>query len=62
LTAPLVKVGQSLGMQVIPWTVNDEDAMEKLVDWGVDGIISHYPDRLRKVMERKGIPLPRPPS
>jgi len=62
LTAPLVKVGQSLGMQVIPWTVNDEDAMEKLVDWGVDGIISDYPDRLRKVMERKGIPLPRPPS
>lgn len=61
LTAQLVKVGQSLGMQVIPWTVNEEAQMEKLVDWGVDGIISDYPDRLRKVMARKGIPLPQAP-
>ena len=61
LTAKLVKVGQSLGMQVIPWTVNEEVQMEKLIDWGVDGIISDYPDRLRKVMAQKDITLPKPP-
>ena len=61
LTAKGVKVGQSLGMQVIPWTVNDEATMAKLIDWGVDGLISDYPDRLRKVMANKGLALPQPP-
>lgn len=35
------------GMKVIPWTVNDRDRMEKLVNWGVDGIITDYPDRAK---------------
>jgi glycerophosphoryl diester phosphodiesterase len=29
-----------------------------LIDWGVDGIITDYPDRLREGMAQKGIPLP----
>ncbi len=36
-------------MAVIPWTVNDEDKMRELLQMGVDGIISDYPDRLVKV-------------
>ena len=31
-------------IKVIPWTVNDKKNMEKLLDMGVDGIISDYPD------------------
>jgi glycerophosphoryl diester phosphodiesterase len=34
------------GLEVIPWTVNDEDAILNMLDCGVDGIISDYPDRL----------------
>jgi len=34
-------------------------AMERLIDWGVDGIISDYPDRLREVMRRRGMALPK---
>ena len=37
------------GMQVIPWTVNDVTRMTELVGWGVDGIITDYPDRLASV-------------
>ncbi len=59
LTAALVKEGQALGLQVIPWTVNDKPQMERLIAWGVDGIITDYPDRLREVMALKGMPLPR---
>lgn len=59
LTPELVKVGQSLGLQVIPWTVNEKPQMARLIDWGVDGIISDYPDRLREVMAQKGLPLPK---
>ena len=32
--------------------------MGSLIDAGVDGIITNYPDRLRHVMAAKGLPLP----
>jgi glycerophosphoryl diester phosphodiesterase len=31
--------------------VDDVDRMRQLVAWGVDGIITNQPDRLRKVLE-----------
>lgn len=36
-------------IKVIPWTVNDKELMKKLIQIGVDGIISDYPDRLKTV-------------
>jgi glycerophosphoryl diester phosphodiesterase len=33
---------------VVVWTVNDEADMRRLIGWGVDGIISDYPDLLVK--------------
>ena len=59
LTPDLLKQAQALGLRVIPWTVNDQVIMERLIDWGVDGIISDYPDRLRAAMAKKGLPLPK---
>ncbi len=32
------------GIKVIPWTVNDRNRMQELIDWGVDGIITDYPN------------------
>lgn len=55
-----VKDAQRLGLQVIPWTVNAIPEMSKLMDWGVDGIITDYPDRLRELMRERGLPLPPP--
>ena len=55
-----MKEAQASGSQVLPWTVNDPPDMERLIDWGVDGIITDYPDRLRDVMAAKGLPLPKP--
>ncbi len=49
---------QRLGLAVIVWTVNDADDMARLIDAGVDGIITDYPDRLRAVMAEKGLELP----
>jgi glycerophosphoryl diester phosphodiesterase len=60
LTEPLVKEAKSLGLAVLPWTVNDRAEMERLIDWGVDGIITDYPDRLREVLAGRNLPLPRP--
>ncbi len=38
---------QKRGIQVIPWTVNDAERMKKLKNWGVDGLITDYPDRAK---------------
>lgn len=60
VTQSLVKEAQALGLKVIPWTINDPADMERLIGWGVDGIITDYPDRLRAVMQARGLPLPDP--
>lgn len=46
----LINRSHSQGMLVIPWTVNDASEMKKLIDWGVDGIITDYPDDLLKLV------------
>lgn len=35
------------GMMLIPWTVNEVESMRILKAWGVDGIITDYPDRAK---------------
>jgi glycerophosphoryl diester phosphodiesterase len=47
-----------LGLPVVVWTVNDKANMGRLIDLGVDGIITDAPDLLRQVMEQKNLPLP----
>ncbi len=56
----LVKKAHAVGLQVLPWTINNPPEMDRLIGWGVDGIISDYPDRLRAVMAARGMPLPAP--
>jgi len=48
----------ALGQRVVPWTVNKEADMERLIDMGVDGLISDYPDLLRQVAASRNLPLP----
>ena len=59
LTAGLVEQAHALGLQVLPWTVNESADMERLIGWGVDGLITDYPDRARAVLRARGLPLPR---
>ena len=58
LTPEAAAEARGLGLQVLPWTVNEPADMARLIDWRVDGIITDYPDRLRKVMAEKGLALP----
>jgi glycerophosphoryl diester phosphodiesterase len=53
-----VQEAVALGLAVIPWTVNDRADMLRLIDAGVQGIITDYPDRLRQVMAERKLPLP----
>ena len=60
VTEALVKEAQGLGLQVVPWTVNNPADIDRFVGWGVDGLISDYPDRVRTVLQARGIDLPKP--
>ncbi|WP_085505176.1 glycerophosphodiester phosphodiesterase family protein [Thalassobacillus devorans] len=59
VTEEMVDAAHKAGMKVIPWTVDDKATMNKLIDNGVDGIITNYPDRLREVMKERKFKLPK---
>lgn len=46
---PLIEECHGKGMKVIPWTVNDISGIKMLIESGVDGIITDYPDLFRQV-------------
>lgn len=58
LSAAALAEAHALGLTVIVWTVNEPAEMRRLIELGVDGIITDYPDRLRAVMEHAGMALP----
>jgi glycerophosphoryl diester phosphodiesterase len=39
-----VKQAHKHGCKIMPWTINREEDMRKLLEWGVDGIITDYPN------------------
>ena len=61
LTAAALAESHRLGLLVIPWTANDPAEMARLIDLGVDGLISDRPDLLRRVLLEKGREVPPAP-
>lgn len=50
-----VRAAHARGLQVHVWTINEPDRMHRLLDLGVDGIMTDHIDTLRKVMEDRGV-------
>lgn len=50
-----VRQAHAEGLRVLPWTVNESDAWKQLLDWGVDGITTDFPDRLARLLRERGI-------
>ena len=59
VTRAMVQEAHAADLAVIPWTVDDRPTMASLMDKGVDGLITDYPDRLRTLMSDRGLRLPR---
>jgi glycerophosphoryl diester phosphodiesterase len=61
LDAASLAEARSLGLKVIPWTVNRPEDIERMLALPLDGIITDHPDRVREAMKARGMTLPSPP-
>ena len=50
LTPDVVDKAHRAGLQVVAWTINEAEQMQRLIAAGVDGMITDYPDRLLSVL------------
>lgn len=57
LDEPQVRAVHAGGVAVVPWTVNHLEDWRRLIDWGVDGITTDYPDRLAEYLRDRSIPF-----
>ncbi|XLP24517.1 glycerophosphodiester phosphodiesterase [Bacillus toyonensis] len=48
-----VKKIKKHGLEIHPFTVDNEKDMKKLLSWGVDGMFTNYPDRLHSILDLK---------
>jgi len=55
ITKKLVEISHQEDLSVNVWTVNKEYDMLKMVEYGVDGIMTDYPLRLKEVCEKENI-------
>jgi glycerophosphoryl diester phosphodiesterase len=53
--APFVELCHDLGLQVHVWTIDDPDAIERLLTVGVDGIMTDRPTVLKQTLDRLGL-------
>ena len=53
LSAETVKEAHRLGLRVVVWTVNEAADIQRMRDWGVDGVISDYPDRAVQILRKR---------
>jgi glycerophosphoryl diester phosphodiesterase len=59
VTPRFIREAQRLNIPVQVWTVDEEADMQRLLDWGVDGIQTDRPDRLARLLtDRVGRPPP----
>jgi glycerophosphoryl diester phosphodiesterase len=53
ITDNLIASAHKQGLKIVPWTVDDAPTMASLIDRGVDGLITDYPNIGREVMARR---------
>ena len=59
VTTDFVRKARKKRLAVHVWTVNDEDAMQRIVNFGVDGIVTDEPQLLKRTLERMRRQCPR---
>lgn len=57
VTPAVVAEAHTLGLRVVPWTVNNEVDLVRVIKLGVDGVITDYPDRARRLLDARRIAI-----
>ncbi|HTN50299.1 MAG TPA: glycerophosphodiester phosphodiesterase [Burkholderiaceae bacterium] len=57
LTPELLAEAHAARLKVVPWTVNDPETIEALAALGVDGLITDYPERARRILTARGVAI-----
>ena len=57
IDAAQVRQAQALGLQVLVWTVNDAPTIGRMLDLGVDGLVTDRPDIARALLRERRIEL-----
>jgi glycerophosphoryl diester phosphodiesterase len=47
-----IAAARAAGLRIVAWTVNEPADIAKVLQLGIDGIISDYPDRVRDALKR----------
>ncbi len=55
LDARVARQAKDLGLAVVAWTVNEPADIARMLDLGLDGIISDYPDRVLAELKRRRV-------
>jgi len=51
IDADFVEQAHANGLLVHPYTINETEDMQRLLDWGVDGMFTNFPNRLNAIVE-----------
>ena len=54
VTPRLIEQSHARGVEVHVWTIDDPDHMGRLLDWGVDGLMTDRPSVLKSVLQKRG--------
>ncbi len=55
ITRGLIQDAHRNGIPVLAWTINRPDNMRRLIEWGIDGIVTDHIDLLKQVMAECGL-------
>lgn len=55
VTPRTIRAVHAAGRKVHVWTIDEADTMHRLIDWGVDGIVTDRPDVLKAVLLSRGM-------
>jgi len=52
ISEKFIREAHKMNIAVHPWTINEKVDMERLLRWGVDGIMTDFPDRLSSILQK----------
>ncbi len=53
LTPQFIAAARERHLPIVPWTINEEADLKRMIDLGMDGINTDYPERLLQLLSQR---------